>query len=148
VVGPDGYTIDLNLTPQVAEFEGHIGHGDSMSGRLSPNMGDHPIFSTRKVTTSVSIFDGSTVVLSGLVREDVSQGQVQGSGTDDVPSVGPPAGPTAGQQMKRKLLVFVSARLASAGSSPVRSDDEEEEAIDIIAPPETLRSIELPLMPK
>ena len=88
------------------------------------------------------------MVLSGLLHEDVPQVQVQDSGSGNVPIAGRPAGPAAGQQMKRNLIVFASARLVNPGSSPVRSDDEEEEAIDIIAPPEIAPSIELPLMPR
>src|SRR5436190_15746822 len=95
VVGPDGVTIDLNLVPQVVEFEGFINYGSPIFG-INPNGGtavgtggvtlfspsqvlltnnviNQPIFSTRKVTTSVSVWDGSTVVLGGLMREDVQK---------------------------------------------------------------------------
>jgi general secretion pathway protein D len=40
---------------------------------LTPNIINQPIFSTRKVTTSVSVWDGQTVVLGGLMREDVQK---------------------------------------------------------------------------
>src|SRR5205807_4123997 len=96
VVGPDGVTIDLNLVPQVVEFEGFINYGipnfgiqppatslnpitgvtsllTSPSVLLTENVINQPIFSTRKVTTSVSVYDGSTVVLGGLMREDVQK---------------------------------------------------------------------------
>src|SRR5437667_5512354 len=65
VVGPDGVTIDLNLVPQVVEFEGLINYGSPIFGispsiltnainsqvLLTPNVINQPIFSTRKVTT-------------------------------------------------------------------------------------------------
>src|SRR5213076_2765468 len=87
VVGPDGVTIDLNLVPQVVEFEGFVNYGSPIFGinpsiltnainsqvLLTPNVINQPIFSTRKVTTSVSVYDGSTVVLGGLMREDVQK---------------------------------------------------------------------------
>src|SRR5207237_10582925 len=96
VVGPDGVTIDLNLVPQVVEFEGFINYGSPIFGTvapttsmnpltgittllsspsvlLTPNVINHPIFSTRKVTTSVSAYDGSTVELSGLMRDDMQK---------------------------------------------------------------------------
>src|SRR6266498_2122048 len=67
VVGPDGVTIDLNLVPQVVEFEGFINYGSAIFGvnpnlvsgttvptiLLTNNVINQPIFSTRKVTTSV-----------------------------------------------------------------------------------------------
>ncbi len=49
---------------------------------LTPNVINQPIFSTRKVTTSVSIWDGQTVALGGLVREDVQKVQ------DKIPLLG------------------------------------------------------------
>src|SRR5207249_2950270 len=74
VVGGDATTIDLNLIPQVVEFEGFINYGSPIFGinpnlisgttvpqiLLTPNVINQPIFSTRKVTTSVSVYDGQT----------------------------------------------------------------------------------------
>src|SRR5437660_503842 len=62
VVGPDGVTIDLNLVPQVVEFEGFINYGSAIFGvnpnlisgttvptvLLTNNVINQPIFSTRK----------------------------------------------------------------------------------------------------
>lgn len=85
VIGPDGYTIDLTLQPQVVEFEGFVNYGSpiqttsvtalgiSQTTILTPNVINQPIFSVRKVTTSVTVFDGATVVLGGLMREDVQR---------------------------------------------------------------------------
>ena len=44
VVGPDGVTIDLNLVPQVVEFEGFINYG-------SPIFGINPSILTNAVTS-------------------------------------------------------------------------------------------------
>src|SRR5207249_6758760 len=100
VVGGDSTTIDLNLVPQVVEFEGFINYGspinavgvNSIGGiggisvsvpiELTPNVINQPVFSTRKVTTSVSVYDGQTVVLGGLMREDVQKTE------DKVPILG------------------------------------------------------------
>src|SRR5438132_208453 len=69
VVGPDGVTIDLNLVPQVVEFEGFVNYGSPINAigvntagvisvsapvLLTNNVINQPIFSTRKVTTNVS----------------------------------------------------------------------------------------------
>ena len=79
VVGGDATTIDLNLIPQVVEFEGFINYGspinaigvNTVAGAIidfcspsssPPNVINQPVFSTRKVTTSVSVYDGQTVV--------------------------------------------------------------------------------------
>ena len=58
-----------------ASFVNTITGGLSSSPQsvLTPNVINQPIFSTRKVTTSVSVWDGQTVVLGGLMREDVQK---------------------------------------------------------------------------
>ena len=94
VIGPDGYTIDLNLVPQVVELEGFMGtDGHTVPLRGGRSVGadltvsdiagvsqkEHgilqPIFSNRKVTTSVSIWAGQTVILGGMKRELKEEGK-------------------------------------------------------------------------
>ena len=159
VVGPDGYTIDLNLVPQVVEFEGFINYGSPIQttstnalGRqvvnvITPNVINQPIFSTRKVTTSVSIFDGQTVVLGGLMREDVQKVEDKVPFFGDIPLVGRLFRSTVDQHLKRNLVIFVSARLINPAGEAVRLEEEIEEIVETLAPAE-LPLPELPLMPK
>lgn len=160
VVGPDGYTIDLNLVPQVVEFEGFINYGSPITSTttdifgiptvnvITPNVINQPIFSTRKVTTSVSIFDGQTVVLGGLMREDVQKVQDKTPLLGDIPLIGRLFRSQVDQHLKRNLVIFVSARLMNPAGEPVRSDEETEEEIVLQPPPEATSLSELPLMPK
>ncbi len=155
VVGPDGITIDLNLVPQVVEFEGFINYGSpilappttittalgvipglSQQDRiLTPNVINQPIFSTRKVTTSVSVWDGQTVVLGGLMREDVQKTEDRTPIIGDIPLVGRLFRSSAEQHIKRNLVIFVTARLVNPGGQPVNATDEIEETEDVIEPP-------------
>ena len=156
VVGPDGYTIDLNLVPQVVEFEGFINYGspitatttNPLTGVSTPNVINQPIFSTRKVTTSVSVYDGSTVVLGGLIREDVQKVEDKVPILGDVPIIGRLFRSSIDQHIKRNLIIFVTARLINAGGEPLRADDEMEELIETITPPQIDPAKELPLMSK
>ncbi|MFN2476917.1 MAG: Amuc_1098 family type IV pilus outer membrane protein [Chthoniobacterales bacterium] len=155
VVGPDGVTIDLNLVPQVVEFEGFINYGspilspstslfNSITGGListpqnviTPNIINQPIFSTRKVTTSVSIWDGQTVVLGGLMREDVQKTEDKTPIIGDIPLVGRLFRTNAEQHIKRNLVIFVTARLINPGGQLVNQTEEEEETEDLIQPPQ------------
>src|SRR4029077_5469643 len=103
VVGGDATTIDLNLIPQVVEFEGFINYGSPISAVgvtsaagisistpvvLTQNVINQPVFSTRKVTTSVSVYDGQTVVLGGLMREDVQKVEDKTPIIGDIPLIG------------------------------------------------------------
>jgi len=152
VVGPDGVTIDLNLVPQVVEFEGFINYGSPIfaSGGssiinnlfvaapptlLTPNVINQPIFSARKVTTSVSVWDGQTVVLGGLMREDVQKTEDRTPIIGDIPLVGRLFRTNVDQHIKRNLVIFVTARLINPGGQPVNLTDEDEEKEGMIEPP-------------
>ncbi len=147
VVGPDGVTIDLNLVPQVVEFEGFINYGSPIQSvsvnalgipstfTLTPNVINQPIFSARKVTTSVSVWDGQTVVLGGLMREDVQKTEDRTPILGDIPLVGRLFRTNVDQHIKRNLVIFVTARLVNPGGQPVNQVEEEEETEGLIEPP-------------
>jgi general secretion pathway protein D len=152
VVGPDGITIDLNLVPQVVEFEGFINYGSPISTVnpallgflgvpavalgtnqsivLTDNVINQPIFSTRKVTTSVSVWDGQTVVLGGLMREDVQKVEDRTPFLGDIPMVGRLFRTNVDQHIKRNLIIFVTARLVNPAGQPVNQTEEEEEMVE------------------
>lgn len=152
VVGPDGITIDLNLVPQVVEFEGFINYGSPISTVnpallgflgvpaaalgtnqsivLTENVINQPIFSTRKVTTSVSVWDGQTVVLGGLMREDVQKVEDRTPFLGDIPLVGRLFRSNVDQHIKRNLIIFVTAHLVNPAGQPVNQAEEEEEAVE------------------
>jgi general secretion pathway protein D len=152
VVGPDGVTIDLNLVPQVVEFEGFINYGSpifavsppvtsfnpitgittllsSPNVLLTENVINQPIFSTRKVTTSVSVYDGSTVVLGGLMREDVQKTEDRTPIIGDIPIVGRLFRTNVDQHVKRNLVIFVTAHLVTPAGTPFNSSEEDEEMV-------------------
>ena len=154
VVGPDGVTIDLNLVPQVVEFEGFINYGSPIlspsstfldtvasvirttpQNVITPNVINQPIFSTRKITTSVSVWDGQTVVLGGLMREDVQKTEDRTPILGDIPIVGRLFRTNVDQHIKRNLIIFVTARLINPGGQPVNSTEEIEESENVIEPP-------------
>ena len=153
IIGPDGYTIDLNLSPEVVEFDGFINYGSPIIGPLfvaipapglidsqvlTDNVINQPIFSTRKVTTSVSIWDGQTVALGGLVREDVQKVQDKVPILGDIPLAGRLFRSNVDQKIKRNLIIFVTARLMDAEGRPVRLDDDAEEIVEPLGLPQEL----------
>lgn len=136
VIGNDGYTIDLNLAPEVVEFEGFINYGSPIRSNgvdgagnpvqieLTENRIEQPIFATRKVTTAVTIWDGQTVAIGGLMREDVTTTEDKVPILGDLPLVGRLFQTKAEKTFKRNLVIFVSARLIDPSGQPIRSHDE------------------------
>jgi general secretion pathway protein D len=147
-IGPDGYSIDMNLAPQVVEFEGFINYGSpiqtsstnalgqSVVNVITPNVINQPIFATRKVTTNVTVFDGATVVLGGLVREDVQSVEDKTPIIGDVPLVGRLFRSKVDQHIKRNLIIFVTAKLVNPAGDLVTSEDETEEKVDALPLPD------------
>ena len=140
VVGGDATTIDLNLVPQVVEFEGFINYGSPINAigvntvggvlstsvpvLLTPNVINQPVFSTRKVTTSVSVYDGQTVVLGGLMREDVQKTEDKVPILGDIPLVGRAFRTNVDQHVKKNLVMFVTARIVTPAGVPLAEEEE------------------------
>jgi general secretion pathway protein D len=145
VVGGDATTIDLNLVPQVVEFEGFINYGSPINAvgvntvggvistsvpvLLTDNVINQPVFSTRKVTTSVSVYDGQTVVLGGLMREDVQKTEDKTPIIGDIPLVGRLFRTNVDQHIKRNLVIFVTARVVTPSGLAFNNEEEEEEGL-------------------
>jgi len=140
VVGGDATTIDLNLIPQVVEFEGFINYGSPINAvgvntlagaittsvpvTLTENVINQPVFSTRKVTTSVSVYDGQTVVLGGLMREDVQKTEDKVPIIGDIPLVGRAFRTNTEQHTKKNLVIFVTARIITPAGVPLNEEEE------------------------
>jgi len=133
VVGPDGYTIDLNLAPEVIEFEGFINYGSPIQTGATNSLGmpttvvltdnriEQPVFSKRKAETSVTIWDGQTVAIGGLIREDVQTVEDKVPVLGDIPFVGRLFRTKADDHFKRNLVVFVTAKLVDPAGQPIHS---------------------------
>jgi general secretion pathway protein D len=139
----------MQLAPQVVEFEGFINYGSPIqttntnpftgittTNILTPNVINQPVFSTRKVSTNVTVFDGATVVLGGLVREDVQKVEDKTPIIGDVPLVGRLFRSKVDQHVKRNLVIFVNARLVNPEGAPIISDDEKEEPVEELPLPD------------
>lgn len=155
-VGPDGSTIDLELAPEVVEFEGFINYGSPILGPaqssiiggvfvdrpqsvITPNVINQPIFSTRRVSTNVSVWDGQTVALGGLMREDVQKVEDKVPFLGDIPIMGRLFRSSVDQHLKRNLVIFVTARLINPAGEPLNGPEEEPEEATTPMVPEQLQ---------
>ncbi len=156
-VGSDNYTIDLNLVPQVVEFEGFINYGSPIrtinpaalgigaataaitnqptSIVLTDNVINQPIFSTRKVTTSVTVWDGQTVVLGGLMSENVQKVQDKVPILGDIPLLGRAFRSNVDQHLKTNLVIFVTANLINPAGDKILDLDEKDETVEPVPLP-------------
>jgi len=118
-------TISLILEPRVTEFEGFVEYGGpsvalGTDGTVVtvPAGFYQPIFSTREISTEVTIYDGATVVMGGLTRDEVKTVTDKVPILGDLPGVGRLFRSEGETRQKRNLLIFVTANLVSPGGSP------------------------------
>jgi general secretion pathway protein D len=121
-------TISLILEPRVTEFEGFVEYGGpsvAISGATTvtvPAGFYQPVFSTREISTEVTIFDGATVVMGGLTRDEVNSINDKVPILGDIPGLGRLFRNEGETRQKRNLLIFVTANLVSPGGSPARQN--------------------------
>lgn len=137
-VGPDSYTIDLSLAPEVVEFDGFVNYGSEITAAgtdllgnptqivVTDNRIDLPIFSTRRAATNVTIYDGATLALGGLIREDVQEVQDKVPIVGDLPYIGRLFRSNAEQHLRRNLVIFVSTRLIDPSGEAFRDQLESQ----------------------
>ena len=123
-----GNAISLRLEPQVTEFEGFVEYGGASVAIASgttvkvPSGFFQPIFSVRRVRTEVTIWDGATVVMGGLTREQAVTIQDKVPVLGDIPLLGRLFRSTGESSQKRNLLIFVTANLIGPGGAPALRD--------------------------
>ena len=163
-VGPDGYTIDLILSPRVVEFDGFINYGSPINTVVTlvpsvsapfifpslnapfvvtQNIINKPVFSTREVTTEVTVYDGQTVVIGGLISENIQKVEDKVPILGDIPLAGRLFRTTADQHIKRNLIMFVTASLLDPAGQPLIKFDEEAE----IVPEPSASAVEQEIIP-
>lgn len=130
----DGYTIQMTLIPTVTEFVGYDDPGQfiptaqavSSTQTGIPLTGQLPLPRTRvrQVTTSCIVWDGQTVVLGGLITDNVSRVKDKVPVLGDLPFVGRLFRSESNQTQKKNLVIFVTPRIIDPAGNPAHSEDE------------------------
>jgi general secretion pathway protein D len=97
-----GDQIDLDVTQEV-----------SAAQSTSTGVSASPTFSTRKVDTKLSLRNGATVMLGGLISEDASRGDSGIPFLKDIPGVGALFSNRTGGNNRRELIVLITPYLVN-----------------------------------
>jgi general secretion pathway protein D len=134
-IGENDFVIDLRFVPEIVEFEGFINYGspiqttgtdalgNPVTNVLTENRIEMPVFSTRRVNTNLTIYDGYTVAVGGLMREDVQKVEDKVPILGDIPIIGRLFQTNAENRIKSNLIVFVTAQIIDATGRPLRGPD-------------------------
>jgi len=131
-IGQNDFVIDLQFAPEIVEFEGFINYGSPIQSpstdllgnpttvTITENRIEMPVFSKRSVNTALTIFDGYTVAVGGLMREDVQNVEDKVPILGDIPIVGRLFQSKAENRIKSNLIIFVTAEIMDATGRPIR----------------------------
>ncbi len=150
-VEEDDYSITLDMSPKVTEFEGFVEYGGQSVALVAqpgffagtpgssttvtlPSGFYQPVFSTREITTKVTVWDGATLVMGGLTREEVKKTSDKVPVLGDIPLLGALFRSKGEATSKRNLLIFVTANLVSPGGSP------KKQMLKSVAPSSTFQN--------
>ena len=134
-IGENDFVIELRFVPEIVEFEGFINYGSPIqtSGSnllgeptisvITENRIEMPVFSVRRVNTTLTIYDGYTVAVGGLMREDVQNIEDKVPILGDIPIIGRLFQSKGENRIKSNLIIFVTAQIIDATGRPLRGAD-------------------------
>ncbi|MDB6076518.1 MAG: type and secretion system protein [Akkermansiaceae bacterium] len=132
-IGGNNFVIDLRFAPNITEFEGFVNYGSPIQSPATDFLGnpttvtitenriEMPVFSTRRVDTALTIYDGYTVAVGGLMREDVQTVDDKVPVLGDIPVIGRLFQSKAENRIKSNLIIFVTANIIDATGRPVNN---------------------------
>ena len=130
-IGANDYVIDLRFAPEIVEFEGFINYGspitspatdilgNATSVTITENRIEMPVFASRRVNTGLTIYDGHTVAVGGLMREDVQRVEDKVPIFGDLPWIGRLFQSESENHIKSNLIIFVTAEIIDATGRPI-----------------------------
>ena len=140
IVSADRRYIELSLKPEVINFDGFVNYGtpisggasssfdfgglsdrSSTSGEITPNRILQPVFSIIRTETSLTIADGATIVLGGMVEESVQNVEDKVPILGSMPFVGRLFQSKARQPIRRNVLIMVNVELQDPAGKPYRN---------------------------
>jgi len=145
--------IDLELKPEVTEFQGFINYGQNVttlpatldripteidvtadnSTPLTVVQGNAltPVFSLRTVETKVQVVDGQTVVMGGFIRSDNQDINDKVPLLGDLPLLGRLFRSKVSHVVKRNLVMFITARMVQPDGTPQYLTEGEKESQEV-----------------
>lgn len=130
VVLSDGVTINLTLIPTLMEFVGYDNPNEVLTSGAQLPTGSVlvptvlPRFRVRQVVSTVNVWDGQTVVLGGLISENVTSIKDKIPVLGDMPIVGRLFRSESRNSQKSNLMIFVTPTIIDPAGNRKHSEDE------------------------
>lgn len=137
-VSADRYYVDLALKPSVTDFDGFINYGTPITStapgsigafgglgansvvEITPNEILMPVFSVMRTETNLTIADGSTVVIGGMLQEKVQKVEDKTKILGDLPVVGRLFQSHAYAPVRTAVVFLVTVKVVDPTGKPFR----------------------------
>lgn len=132
--GPDKKFIELSLRPELVEFEGFVNYGSPILGFANDAAGNNvsipitknaillPVFKIiRTPDAALTIQDGATVVLGGLITSRTSKVEDKTPILGDLPIAGRLFRSEASRTFREAIIITVNAELVDPTGTPWRT---------------------------
>jgi general secretion pathway protein D len=126
-VSADGYSIQMSIVPTLTEF---LGYDTENSRQFQTVIGSTPTqptplpgFRVRQITTSAIVWDGQTVVLGGLIAENVTKTKDKVPVLGDIPLLGRLFRSESSSSTKKNLVIFVTPTIIDPAGNRVHTPD-------------------------
>ncbi|MEI6674161.1 MAG: Amuc_1098 family type IV pilus outer membrane protein [Verrucomicrobiota bacterium] len=113
--------VDVALNPSVVDFDGFVNYGSPIyanSALLSANRILMPIFSTHRTATNLSVADGATIVIGGLLQNRIQNVADKTPGFGSLPIVGRLFQSQAKQGISTAVVFLVNIQLVDPTGQP------------------------------
>jgi len=130
VVGPQRRYIDLVLDPEISKFDGFVNYGSPINStapsafggdqtiEITPNEILMPIFSVNRAHTALTIADGATVLIGGLLQEHVTKVEDKVPVFGDIPLIGRLFQSKSTKPDRKVIMFFVTVNLVDPAGKP------------------------------
>lgn len=128
-VATNNYTITLTVHPRVANFVGYDEYPfvitQSATGENYEGVIAMPRIARREVRSTIKLYDGESIVIGGIIREEVQKIEDKYPGFAEVPFFGGFFTAQYDSKVKSNLLIFINARLVDYSGVPIRSIEKD-----------------------
>ena len=133
-VDADGYSIEMTIIPTLVQFLGYDDPGPfvpqaqavagSTIGTPLTAVLPLPKFQVRQVVTSAIVWDGQTVMLGGLIGEDVSKTKDKVPVLGDIPLLGRLFRSESNKTTKKNLVIFVTPTIIDPAGNRLHVENQ------------------------
>jgi general secretion pathway protein D len=124
--------IDVTINPSITEFEGFVNFGSPITSTVQDTLGNTqqvkltdntilmPVFSAQKTATQLTVADGSTIVISGLMSNSIQKVEDKVPMLGDLPFVGRLFQSVVNKPVSTVIIFLVHVELLDPTGRPYR----------------------------